>query len=121
MITGSGPTEQIPATADVPLHRERNFATLGFRCGVVGALTWFAMGVESVLRPFQDNRRETFWLLPFVLTMITFVCVHLIQRRRSRIAGLGFAAIAAASGLILIGNLGLQLNVTWLQVLVLLR
>jgi len=109
--------EQIPASADVQLEHERKIAALGFRCGLVGAVSWFAMGVESVLRPFQDNRRETFWMLPFVLTMITLVCVHLMQRRRSRMAGWGFAIVMVASGLMLIGNIGLQLNLPWSQVL----
>jgi uncharacterized membrane protein YgdD (TMEM256/DUF423 family) len=97
--------------------RENRARTLGFRSGLLGALAWFAMGVESVLRPFQDNRRETFWPVPFVFTIIALICVHLAQRGRSRTERLGFATVMVASALMLVGNIGLQLNVRSLEVL----
>jgi len=115
MITASGSIQPSARTAHVPIDKQMKIGTLGFRCGLVGALAWFAMGVESVLRPFQDNRRETFWPLPFVLTIMALVCVHLIQRGRSRTERLGFASVMAASALMLVGNIGLQLNVRSLE------
>ena len=117
MITASDPIQHPPANAQVAIEEKQKVAKIGLRCGLAGGLTWFAMGVESILRPFQDNRRETFWLLPFLLTMITLVCVHFIQRRRSRIESFGFATVVVASALVLVGNIGLQLNITWLEVL----
>ncbi|MBV9939374.1 MAG: hypothetical protein JO150_12780 [Acidobacteriaceae bacterium] len=115
MITASGSIQPSARTAHVPIDKQMKIGTLGFRCGLVGALAWFAMGVESVLRPFQDNRRETFWPLPFVLTIMALVCVHLIQRGRSRTERLGFATVVVASALMLVGNIGLQLNVRSLE------
>ena len=117
MITACGPIQHPSANVQVAIQETEKVAKIGLRCGLAGGLIWFAMGTESVLRPFQDNRRETFWLLPFLLTIITLVCVHLIQRRRSRIESVGFAAVVIASALMLVGNVGLQLTVTWLEVL----
>jgi hypothetical protein len=71
----------------------------GFWCGVFAFVTWSAMGVESVLRPFQDNRRDTYWVLPFVLTVATFYYVHIIQRRRSRTETVGYIIVLIASAL----------------------
>jgi multisubunit Na+/H+ antiporter MnhG subunit len=68
-------------------------------------------GVESILRPFQDNRREAFWPVPFVFTMIAFTCVHLLHRGRSRVERFGFGMVAIASALCLLGNIGLQLHI----------
>jgi hypothetical protein len=87
----------------------------GFWCGVCAFVAWSAMGVESVLRPFQDNRRDTFWLLPFVLTLATFYYVHSVQRRRSRTETVGYVVVLIASALALLGNIGLQLNIKALE------
>jgi hypothetical protein len=87
----------------------------GFWCGVFAFVTWSAMGVESVLRPFQDNRRDTYWVLPFVLTVATFYYVHIIQRRRSRTETVGYIIVLIASALTLLGNIGLQFNLKALE------
>jgi hypothetical protein len=87
----------------------------GFWCGVCALVTWSAMGVESVLRPFQDNRRDTYWMLPFVLTVATFYYVHCVQRRRSRTETVGYVVVLIASALALLGNIGLQLNIKALE------
>jgi hypothetical protein len=90
-------------------------ADLGFWCGVVASVTWFGMGVESIIRPFQDNRREAFWVLPFAFTVATFFNVHAVQRRRSRTEFIGYIVVLIASALALLGNIGLQLNVRSLE------
>ena len=87
----------------------------GFWCGVCAFAFWCVMGVESVLRPFQDNRRDTFWVLPFVLTVATFRYVHTVQRRRSRVETVGYVIVLIASALVLLGNIGLQLNIKALE------
>ncbi len=92
-------------------------ARRGFWCGVIAFVTWSAMGIESVLRPFQDNRRETFWVLPFVFTIAAFCYVHYLQRRRSRTETAGFIIVLIASAIVLLGNIGLQLNIKALEAL----
>ena len=89
--------------------------SLGYWSATTALVTWSAMGVESVLRPFQDNRRENFWPLPFLCTVVAFTCVHLLHKGRSRTERFGFAMMAIASGLMLLGNLGLQLNIKPLE------
>jgi hypothetical protein len=91
--------------------RGKTILQLGYWSGLAAFVTWFAMGVESVLRPFQDNRRELFWPLPFLLTVVAFICMHLVQRRRSRTEQIGFVIVMIASALMLVGNIGLQLNI----------
>jgi hypothetical protein len=86
-------------------------AELGFWCSAGAFVTWFGMGVESILRPFQDNRRETFWVLPFLLTFAAFCFLHRVQRGRSRTEAVGFILVIIASVLVLLGNIGLQLNI----------
>ena len=71
--------------------------------------------MESILRPFQDNRREAFWPVPFVFTIIAFTCVHLLHRGRSRWERFGFVMVAIASSLVLLGNIGLQLHIPPLE------
>jgi len=87
----------------------------GFWCGVFAFVTWSAMGVESVLRPFQDNRRDTYWVLPFVLTVATFYYVHIIQRRPLSYRDRGLHHRADRVRLDLLGNIGLQFNLKALE------
>ena len=92
-------------------------AKLGYWSAAAAFVTWFGMGLESILRPFQDNRREAFWPVPFAFTMIAFTCVHLLHRGRSRTEKFGFVMVAIASGLCMLGNIGLQLDIRPLEVL----
>ena len=91
------------------------FARTGLWCSIAAFITWFGMGVESIMRPWQDNRRDTFWLLPFCFTMAAFICVHRVQRGRSRTEAIGFWIVMAASALVLAGSIGLQLNIAGLK------
>jgi hypothetical protein len=61
----------------ISAHRAVSDATIikaGFWSAVAGFITWSAMRMESILRPIQDNRRVTFWPLPFVCTIVAFTC-----------------------------------------------
>jgi hypothetical protein len=93
----------------------RRFASAGAMAGYAGAVCWAAMGVDSVLRPWQDNRRDTFWMLPFVLTMIAFYFVHRVQQGRSKWEAPAFWTVILASALTFLGSVGLQLNIAWLK------
>jgi hypothetical protein len=98
--------------------RAKKVVQFGYWSGLAAFVTWFGMGLESVLRPLQDNRRESFWPLPFLLTMVAFICMHLVQRGRSRTEWVGFLILMIASAAMLVGNVGLQLNIhalDWLE------
>ncbi len=103
--------------ANTRLGRGKIVLQLGYWSGLAAFVTWSAMGVESVLHPLQDNRRETFWPLPFVLTVVAFVCMHLVQRGRLRTERIGFVVVMISSALMLVGNIGLQWNVHALDML----
>ena len=93
----------------------QRFAKLGVWAGYSGAFCWAAMGVESVLRPWQDNRRDTFWMLPFVLTMFAFYCAHRVQEGRTKWEAPAFWTVMIASALTFLGSVGLQLNIASLK------
>lgn len=102
------------ATGAIAPPRATNEAAIinvGFWSSVAGFITWSAMGVESILRPIQDNRRETFWPLPFVCTVVAFTCIHLLQRGRSRFERASWFVVAVGCVLMLLGNIGLQFNI----------
>ncbi len=79
-------------------------------------VTWFGMGVESILRPIQDNRRDTFWMLPFACTMMAFYYLHTVQKRRSRTETIAYPIVLIASAMCFLGSIGLQLDIKPLQV-----
>lgn len=108
----SGSTSLVSGTQ--PARREQ-LVTVGFWSAIAAFITWTAMGIESVLRPFQDNHRETFWPLPFVCTIAAFTCIHLLQRGRSRTERVGWVLVVIASALMLLGDIGLQLNIPLLE------
>src|SRR4051812_25471386 len=84
----------------------RRYVRIGTLTGYAGAVCWVAMGVDSVLRPWQDNRRDTFWLLPFALTIVAFYCVHRVQQGRSKLELPAFWTVMIASALTFLGSIG---------------
>jgi len=87
----------------------------GSRFGSLAAWTstiaWIVLGLDSILRPVQDNRRDLFWWLPFGLLVASLVAVHRVQRSRAlRIEPYAFWTVMLASGLVLLGNLGVMFN-----------
>lgn len=87
----------------------------GSRFGSLAAwastIAWIVLGLDSILRPVQDNRRDVFWWLPFGLLVASLVAVHRVQRSRAlRIEPYAFWTVMLASGLVLLGNLGVIFN-----------
>jgi hypothetical protein len=103
------PALREPVTTEVFRIRE---AVLGERYGWISALAWMAMGLDSILRPIQDDRREIYWWIPFAFMMLTLISIHRVQRSQSRRFELySYRAVMLASALVLLGNLGLVFNV----------
>jgi hypothetical protein len=102
----SAAISQNPAT-DVSVRNAR----LGAGVGWISTAAWVAIGVDSILRPIQDNRRDIFWWLPFGLFVLTLVAVHRAQRWRGlRIERYIYYGLIGASALALLGNVGVMLN-----------
>jgi hypothetical protein len=98
-------------------NNQRKLASAGSLIAFAGAIAWIALGIDSIARPYQVNARDTYWMLPFALTAVTFVYVHLVQRSDSRLERLSFWAVMIASALVFAGNIGIQLNIKALAVL----
>ena len=87
-------------------------AARGALYGWIAAATWIAVGIESIVRPEQHNYREMLWWMPFVFMTLTIIYVHLVQRGRGgRLETVSFWLVMIASGLVLLGNLGLVFEV----------
>jgi hypothetical protein len=99
-------------TAGAPNHDTSTLpAARGARLGFAAAACWLALGVESIVRPWQANYRDALWIVPWVLTALTFVAVHAAQRTRSGAVGsISFAFLMIATVLTLLGNVGLLLG-----------
>lgn len=83
-------------------------ARRGCRFGVLAAVCWIALGVDSIVRPYQVNLRDGLLLIPWVFTAITFWYVHLVQRSAAgRVERTGHVLVQIASVLVFFGNVGL--------------
>src|SRR3954468_5551052 len=93
-----------------PVARARLAAT-GVRVGWIAAACWFVFGLESIVRPEQENVRDLVWAVPFALTGVTFTFLHLVQRdRAARVERVGYALTMVAMALVVLGNVGLLAN-----------
>jgi hypothetical protein len=82
------------------------------------AACWIALGLESIVRPEQENYRDWLWMLPFALTMLIFYFVHVVQRGAGQnVERAGFYFVMIASGLTVLGNVGVSLEQRTLAVL----
>lgn len=86
-------------------------AVLTHRGAVIAAFAascWILFGLESIVRPVQDNLRDAVWMLPFALTAAAFWYVHRVQASPGmpweRAA---FHMLMTASALVFCGNAGL--------------
>jgi hypothetical protein len=101
-------TTAAASTAPASTRGNRRAAINGFRFSMAAAMAWIVLGVDSVVRPIQDNRRDTFWMLPFVLTTVTFVYLHQVQSSRSKLERFSYYLVMVASVLAFVGNIGIQ-------------
>src|SRR4051812_40126725 len=61
---------------------EMRWGERGAMCGWISAALWVVLGIDSIVRPIQDDRREVFWWFPFLFMMLTIVAVHRVQAWR---------------------------------------
>ena len=107
MSHGSVSTRDAESAAD-SFTRE---ARIGARFGWISTAAWIVLGMDSILRPSQDNRRDVFWWFPFAFMMLTIVAVHRVQRWRGlRVERYTYYSVMFASALALLDNLGLVFN-----------
>lgn len=88
-----------------------SLASTGSRIAFSSAVCWIALGIESIVRPQQENYRDLVWMIPFTLTAITFFFVHVVQRSESAVfERVSFYLVISASSLTFLGNVGVLIN-----------
>jgi hypothetical protein len=88
------------------------FAGRGVRVSALAGACWIAFGLESILRPEQDNTRDAVWMLPWVLTAVALWFVHKLQRApMERLERTSFALLMTTFAVVFLGNFGLVANV----------
>ena len=93
-------------------------AEIGSRLGWLAAVCWVILGVESIVRPEQENYRDGLWMVPWVITAVTICYVHGVNRARpSGLEMLGFWVLIVSMALVFLGNLGLLIDAPMLAVL----
>jgi hypothetical protein len=93
-------------------------AEAGIWVAYAAATCWIALGLESIVLPEQENYRDWLWIVPFGLTMLTFYFVHLAQRGAGQnVERASFYFVMIASGLTVLGNVGVSLEQRTLAVL----
>jgi hypothetical protein len=93
-------------------QRTHRAARLGAWWGWISAALWILLGIDSIIRPIQDNRREIFWWFPAFFMLLTIIAVHLVQRRSDlRLERYSYWVVFVAWLLVFAGNLGLVFNI----------
>jgi len=93
-------------------------ARLGAWFGWISAAAWVLLGIDSIVRPVQDNRRDVFWWIPSFLMMLTIFCAHRVQRSKSlRLELYTFWIVMVAWSLVILGNFGLVFGIPSLLLL----
>jgi hypothetical protein len=99
--------QKTPTIAKIPVR----WARTGIFVAYTAAGCWIALGLESIIRPEQENYRDWLWLAPFLLTMLTFYFVHMVQSGVGQnMERAGFYFVMVASVLALLGNVGVSLE-----------
>lgn len=87
-------------------------ARRGALYGGISAVLWIVLGIDSIVRPVQDDRREVFWWFPAFFMLLTIIAVHRVQRRQDlRMERYSYWVVMIAWVLVYLGNLGLVFNV----------
>jgi hypothetical protein len=87
------PTPTTTATAPATTWPARHLRLITTLAGSA----WFALGLESIVRPEQHNYRDYVMAVPFVLTLMTIVGIHHVQRPHGgRLERWGYVVVASS-------------------------
>jgi hypothetical protein len=107
-------TVSVLASASAPCASSAEDSRLAARGACVSfwaAACWIVLGVESIVRPYQENYRDLVWMIPFALTVIALAYLHAVQSSAlHRVERAGFYAVMVASALTLVGSVGVLAN-----------
>lgn len=95
---------------------DKKLAATVSRVAFTAAVLWAALGFDSLVRPYQDNRRDLVVLLPFALTGIVLWLLGQIQSlARDRLERATFWTLIVACCLTVLGGIGNVLHVAPLE------
>lgn len=86
---------------------DKKLAATATRVAFTAAILWALLGFDSLVRPYQDNRRDLLVLLPFTLTGVVLWLIGQIQSvARNRLGRTAFWVLIAACCLTVLGGIG---------------
>jgi hypothetical protein len=86
---------------------DKKSAVTASRVAFTIAILWAALGLDSLARPYQDNRRDFVVLVPFTFTAIVLWLIGQMQSTdRDRLERVTFWALMIASCLRVLGRIG---------------
>jgi hypothetical protein len=98
--------------------QKNRLLSLGVRVAALGAVAWIALGIDSILRPVEDDRRDVVWMIPFALTLISFWLIHTAQKLAGgRFERIAYWSVMTASALAFAGIIGLVFGIPSLETL----
>src|SRR5215467_5406665 len=89
------------------LLMDKKSAVTASRVAFTTAILWAALGIDSLARPYQDNRRDFVVLVPFTLTAVVLWLIGQTQlTARDRLERVTFWALMNACCLTVLGGIG---------------
>jgi len=86
---------------------DKKSAVTASRVAFTTAILWAALGIDSLARPYQDNRRDFVVLVPFTLTAVVLWLIGQTQlTARDRLERVTFWALMNACCLTVLGGIG---------------
>jgi hypothetical protein len=92
--------------------KKATLARRGAWLGAIGAAAWIAIGVDSIVGTDVAHYRDAVWSVPWVLTYLMFLHLHLVQRDRTGPRGdTIFKVLTLGMALTWAGSIGIVLDV----------
>jgi hypothetical protein len=107
-----------PVRTTPSVDHKAELARRGALLGGLAAVGWIAIGVDSIVGADVAHYRDAVWTIPWVLTYLMFLHLHLVQR--SRIGPRGdkvFKILTVGMALTWAGSLGIVFDVAALKFL----
>lgn len=109
----SRPVPTTPAADD-----KARLARRGAVLGALAAAGWIAIGIDSIVGTDVAHYRDAVWTIPWILTYLMFLHLHLVQRSRTGERGETiFKVLTVGMALTWAGSLGIVFDIAALKFL----